>query len=69
MNRRHVKYLLIGGGIAASAAVEAIRRVDHSGSILFAGSEINRPYFRPAINKQYLARTADRASLAVLPMS
>ena len=69
MNRRHVKYLIIGGGVAGSAAIEAIRRVDHTGSILFAGAESNRPYLRPAINKQYLRRGTDRSSLAALPVS
>lgn len=50
----HVKYLLIGGGIASNAAAEGIRELDRSGSIVLIGQEIVRPYHRPPLSKQYL---------------
>jgi len=37
MNTTHVKYLLVGGGLASSAAAEAIRQRDREGDILWSG--------------------------------
>ena len=34
MSKHHVKYLLVGGGLAAGSAAEAIRARDAGGSIL-----------------------------------
>ncbi len=56
MSNLHVKYLLVGGGLASSAAAQAIRSLDHEGSVLLVGQEINRPYHRPPLSKQYLRR-------------
>ena len=39
MSRLHVKYLLVGGGLASSAAAGSIRAIDASGSILMLGQE------------------------------
>ena len=67
MSGRHVKYLIIGGGVAGSAAVEAIRRHDPVGSILFVGQESSRPYLRPALSKEYLRREIGRTAVSALP--
>lgn len=63
MHNLHVKYLLVGGGLASSSAAEAIRAVDHEGSILLINSEVNRPYHRPPLSKEYLRRQKPRAEL------
>ena len=63
MSSRHVKYLLIGGGLAGSAAAEAIRGLDRLGSILLVGQEIVRPYHRPPLSKEYLRRQTPREQL------
>lgn len=68
MSILHVKYLLVGGGLASSSAAEAIRVVDPEGSILLVGQEINRPYHRPPLSKQYLRREIGRAELTTLPI-
>jgi 3-phenylpropionate/trans-cinnamate dioxygenase ferredoxin reductase subunit len=47
----HYKYLLIGGGMAADAAVRGIRKVDPDGSIGLIGDEIDPPYDRPPLSK------------------
>lgn len=47
----HTKYLLIGGGIAADAAIEGIREVDPTGSIALVTSEPHAPYNRPPLSK------------------
>src|SRR3954464_3667432 len=63
MSSTHVQYLLVGGGIAASSAAEAIRQRDLAGSIMLVGQEITRPYNRPALSKQYLRDEISRESL------
>ncbi len=45
------KYLIIGGGMAADAAVKGIREVDPQGSIGLVGSESDPPYDRPPLSK------------------
>ncbi len=45
------KYLIIGGGMTADAAVEGIREVDPSGSIGIITKETHAPYKRPPLTK------------------
>lgn len=63
MNGLHVKYLLVGGGVASSAAAEAIRQRDREGSMLLVGQEVHRPYNRPMLSKDYLLGRAARSAL------
>src|SRR4051812_43435925 len=56
MGGLHVKYLLIGGGLASISAAQAIRAADREGSILLVGQEIVRPYHRPPLSKEFLRR-------------
>jgi 3-phenylpropionate/trans-cinnamate dioxygenase ferredoxin reductase component len=45
------KYLIIGGGLAADAAVRGIRELDAKGSIRVVSDENDPPYDRPALSK------------------
>jgi NADPH-dependent 2,4-dienoyl-CoA reductase/sulfur reductase-like enzyme len=45
------KYLIVGGGMTADAAVEGIRQVDPNGSIGLISAEPHRPYDRPPLSK------------------
>src|SRR3712207_270314 len=63
MSNLHVKYLLVGGGLASWSAARAIRERDAEGSVLLVGQEINRPYHRPPLSKAFLRREAARESL------
>jgi 3-phenylpropionate/trans-cinnamate dioxygenase ferredoxin reductase component len=45
------KYLIIGGGMTANAAVKGIRRVDSEGSIGLVSAESHPPYNRPPLSK------------------
>ncbi len=45
------KYLIIGGGMTADAAVQGIRQVDPEGSIGLIGQESKPPYNRPPLSK------------------
>ncbi len=45
------KYLIVGSGMTADAAVRGIRTLDTNGSIGMIGEEINPPYNRPPLSK------------------
>jgi 3-phenylpropionate/trans-cinnamate dioxygenase ferredoxin reductase subunit len=45
------KYLIIGGGMTAAAAVRGIREIDQEGSIGLVGLESDPPYKRPPLSK------------------
>ena len=48
---QHYKYLVIGGGMTADAAVQGIRGVDTVGKIGVIGAESDPPYNRPPLSK------------------
>ncbi len=48
----HYTYLIVGGGMAADAAVHGIRQVDSQSSIGLIGAENHLPYNRPLLSKQ-----------------
>jgi NADPH-dependent 2,4-dienoyl-CoA reductase/sulfur reductase-like enzyme len=45
------RYLIIGGGMTAAAAIEGIREVDAQGSVGVISAETHRPYNRPPLSK------------------
>jgi NADPH-dependent 2,4-dienoyl-CoA reductase/sulfur reductase-like enzyme len=45
------KYLIVGGGMTADAAVKGIREHDVDGSIVLVGAETHPPYKRPPLTK------------------
>ncbi|HKY84977.1 MAG TPA: FAD/NAD(P)-binding oxidoreductase [Anaerolineales bacterium] len=45
------KYLIVGGGLAADAAVEGIRQLDSDARILILAAEADPPYTRPWLSK------------------
>jgi 3-phenylpropionate/trans-cinnamate dioxygenase ferredoxin reductase subunit len=45
------KYLIIGAGMTADAAVRGIRELDHDGEIGLLGDDPNPPYNRPSLSK------------------
>ena len=45
------KYLIIGGGMTAEAAIRGIREIDPEGSIGVIGAETHAPYDRPPLTK------------------
>jgi 3-phenylpropionate/trans-cinnamate dioxygenase ferredoxin reductase subunit len=51
---REFEYLIVGGGLAAAAAVEGIRECDPHGSIGLLTEEAEPPYQRPPLSKEYL---------------
>jgi len=47
----HYPYLIIGGGMAADAAVRGVRELDPDGVIGLVGAEPDPPYSRPPLSK------------------
>jgi NADPH-dependent 2,4-dienoyl-CoA reductase/sulfur reductase-like enzyme len=45
------KYLIVGGGMTAAAAIEGIREIDKGGSVGVIGADPQRPYNRPPLSK------------------
>ena len=45
------KYLIVGAGMTADAAVQGIRELDPKGSIALIGNDPNPPYDRPPLSK------------------
>jgi NADPH-dependent 2,4-dienoyl-CoA reductase/sulfur reductase-like enzyme len=46
------KYLIVGAGMAAHAAVKGIREIDADGAIGMIGAEAHPPYARPPLSKK-----------------
>jgi len=49
------RYLIVGGGLAATSAIEGIRALDADGEIVLLAAERELPYNRPPLSKGYLA--------------
>src|SRR5262249_53439836 len=47
----HYPYLIVGGGMAGQAAIQAIRELDAENPIGVLGQEDHRPYKRPPLSK------------------
>lgn len=47
----HYKYLIVGGGMAADAAIAGIRQVDPAGAVGLISAEAEPPYDRPPLTK------------------
>src|SRR5580765_8051848 len=47
----HARYLIVGGGMTADAAVRGIRERDGDGSITLVSAEPHPPYARPPLSK------------------
>ncbi len=65
---RDFDYVIVGGGLAASAAVDGIREADPTGSIGILTDEQDPPYHRPPLSKEFLqTENAPRELLHVKP--
>ncbi len=64
----HVKYLLIGAGVAASSAAQAIRQIDPEGSIHLVGMEHTRPYRRAPLSQNFLRGLQPRDEIFTVPV-
>lgn len=60
-------FVIVGGGLAAARAAEAIRDEGFDGRVEIVAGEDEFPYIRPPLSKEYLAGKADRATVFVHP--
>src|SRR5688500_8977818 len=68
MNAPHEKYLLDCGGLAAGSAAVAIPANHRQGTLLLVGREINSPYHRRPLSKEFLRRDKGRTELWAKPL-
>ncbi|MGV9709977.1 NAD(P)/FAD-dependent oxidoreductase [Gordonia sp. NPDC003424] len=57
---------IVGTGHAATVTARTLRRRGFDGALTLFGDEAHAPYQRPPLSKEFLAGTADDASLALL---
>ncbi len=55
--------IIVGAGLAAAKAVEALRDLGHDGPLTVIGAEEHLPYERPPLSKDYLQGKAERDSV------
>jgi len=53
------RIVIVGGGLAAHRAAEALRREQFAGEVVLVGEETHKPYDRPPLSKQLLAGTVE----------
>lgn len=59
----HIRYLLIGGGLAASQAAKQLRRQGAKGNLVLVSEEPHVPYDRPPLSKEFLRGETSRDEL------
>ena len=62
-----VPYVIVGGGLAATAAIDAIRRRDKTGRLVLIGAEPHLPYDRVPLSKDYLLGRMERENVFLRP--
>ncbi len=60
-------FVIVGGGLAAAKAVEALRESGYDGQLVVYGEEQHLPYERPPLSKDYLLGNAEIDSAFVHP--
>jgi 3-phenylpropionate/trans-cinnamate dioxygenase ferredoxin reductase subunit len=63
----HATYAIVGGGVAAAAAVDGIRANDPSGTITLFTTEWAPPYQRPPLSKEFLRGEAPIETVLMHP--
>jgi NADPH-dependent 2,4-dienoyl-CoA reductase/sulfur reductase-like enzyme len=56
-------FVVVGGGLAAARAVEALRTEGYDGDVIVTTSEPHRPYERPPLSKGYLRGQEHREAI------
>ena len=62
-----VPYVIVGAGLAATAAIDAIRRRDKTGRLVLVGAEPHLPYDRVPLSKDYLLGRMEREHVFLRP--
>ena len=59
------RYVIVGGGVGAAAAAQALRERGFDGAMVLIGEESDVPYERPPLSKEYLRGEQGREALPV----
>src|SRR5689334_23207162 len=60
-------FVIAGAGFAGAKAVETLREEGFDGRLILIGDELDRPYERPPLSKDYLRGEAERETIYVHP--
>ncbi len=69
MADRSVRYLLIGGGLAAGNCARHLREQGAEGEVLIVGRELDPPYNRPPLTKSFMRGEESREDILFRPDS
>ena len=58
-------HVIVGGSLAGAKAAETLRSEGHDGRLVLVGAELERPYERPPLSKEYLRGESERAKVYV----
>jgi 3-phenylpropionate/trans-cinnamate dioxygenase ferredoxin reductase subunit len=59
--------VIVGAGLAGARAAEALRTEGYDGRLTLLGEELERPYLRPPLSKEYLRGEGEREAVFVHP--
>lgn len=62
------RIVIVGGGLAAHRAADALCRADFAGEVVLVGEEQHKPYDRPPLSKQLLAGTFEVSECDYAPL-
>jgi 3-phenylpropionate/trans-cinnamate dioxygenase ferredoxin reductase subunit len=60
-------FLIVGAGLAGATAAEALRTQGFTGRVVLIGAEVERPYDRPPLSKDYLQGKSERDKIYLQP--
>lgn len=59
--------MIVGAGLAGAKAAESLRTEGFDGRVVLMGEEVERPYDRPPLSKDYLQGTSEKDKIYVHP--
>ena len=62
-----IDFLIVGAGAAGGSAAQALREAGAEGRIVMIGAEVERPYSRPPLSKEFLREEMPKHELYVHP--
>jgi 3-phenylpropionate/trans-cinnamate dioxygenase ferredoxin reductase subunit len=60
-------FVIAGAGLAGAKAAEALRTQGFTGRVVLIGDEVDRPYDRPPLSKDYLQGKSEKAKIFLHP--
>ena len=60
-------FVIVGAGLAGAKAAEALRTEGFDGRVVLIGEEVERPYERPPLSKDYLQDKSEKEKIYVHP--